>query len=187
MRQRGTCPLCQKSVHRVGVHCLQCKPIAFPSTRIPIIERLNAHTKAVAGPLGNCWQWTGNINRYGYGRITMADGLKSQDRVHRVAYKHFHPEWDGQGVVMHACDNRACWNPQHLSVGTQEQNLEDMHAKKRHAKGSDHVQAKLTEADIPEIRSSPLSSVKLAIKYGVSASNIDQIRWCKTWRHLAEV
>lgn len=34
-------------------------------------------------------------------------------------------------VVMHSCDNRACYRYEHLRIGTQQENLADMNAKGR--------------------------------------------------------
>ena len=47
-------------------------------------------------------------------------------RLHRVAWEAHNAEPIPEGmVVMHSCDNRECFNPAHLSVGTQKQNVGD--------------------------------------------------------------
>lgn len=74
-----------------------------------------------------CWEWTGARDR-GYGRLVIA---RKMHRAHRLAYELVHgPIPDGL-VVMHACDNPPCCNPNHLSVGTPLDNTRDMIAKQR--------------------------------------------------------
>jgi hypothetical protein len=43
------------------------------------------------------------------------------------------------GVLLHRCDNRFCWEPLHLSWGTQRDNVRDMQLKGRR-KGVDHAE-----------------------------------------------
>jgi len=57
--------------------------------------------------------------------------------------------------VLHACDNPPCQRPAHLFAGTQGENVLDMVRKGRNrvrAWGEQHGHAKLTEADVREIR-----------------------------------
>jgi len=93
-------------------------------------------------------------------------------------------------VVMHLCDNPPCVNVEHLRLGTQGENMADARAKGR-AKppppqpGEAHPAAKLTEDLVREIRSSTEMGTVLAVRYGVSRSQISAIRKHKTWKHVA--
>ena len=58
------------------------------------------------------------------------------------------------GVVMHSCDNPRCVNPEHLSLGTQKDNMADMRRKGRAANqaGAANGNAKLSDEDVQMIR-----------------------------------
>jgi hypothetical protein len=75
-------------------------------------------------------------------------------------------------------------NPDHLFLGTPLLNSRDMVEKRRQAFGSRNPAAKLTEQDVREIKSSPLSQYAMARKYGVTQANVSSIRLGKTWAHV---
>lgn len=87
-------------------------------------------------PAGECVEWTGYKNQFGYGRacVTLADGKPVLRTAHRLSYE-LHTgsifERDRANVLMHTCDNRACINPAHLQLGTYKDNNRDMAAKGR--------------------------------------------------------
>lgn len=128
-----------------------------------------------------CWIWTGHLNGNGYGRISV-NGRNEQ--THRVSWSiHRGPIPNGQHVLHH-CDVRCCVNPDHLFLGTRADNMQDMIRKGRQRLvcGSANRLAKLTEADVSNIRASALGKKKLATIYGVSTTTIAHIRKRKTWR-----
>jgi hypothetical protein len=64
----------------------------------------------------------------------------------------------------------------------------DAHYARRHpewsARGSRQGNAKLTEADIPAIRSSIGTEREIAAKYGVCPQTVGNIRRRETWKHV---
>lgn len=73
-----------------------------------------------------CWNWTGCLDRKGYGIIGEKQGdQKISLRVHRLAYSIL-VEPIGEDIqVDHRCHNRACVNPDHLRATTHKQNQEN--------------------------------------------------------------
>lgn len=74
----------------------------------------------------SCIEWTGATNGHGYGQRSVGNKLQ---QVHRLEWAAHHgPIPDGM-VVMHTCDNKRCYNIEHLQLGTQFDNLRDAAAK----------------------------------------------------------
>lgn len=79
-----------------------------------------------------CWLWTGSTLTSGYGQAVRPDaserwkvGKPVQEGAHRVSYKIFIGDIPKGKLVRHSCDNKMCVNPEHLSVGTQVDNMAD--------------------------------------------------------------
>lgn len=76
-----------------------------------------------------CRIWTGATNRGGYGR-RFVDGR--MQLVHRLAWIEDHgPIPPETPFVLHHCDTPACYEGQHLFLGTHQDNMDDMAAKGR--------------------------------------------------------
>jgi hypothetical protein len=78
-----------------------------------------------------CWLWHGAIDRWargGYGRFGY---MGRNDKAHRVAWILYKgPIPDGLHVL-HTCDVRSCVNPNHLWLGTNDDNILDKAKKHR--------------------------------------------------------
>lgn len=95
-------------------------------------------------------------------------------------------------VTRHACDNRPCVAVEHLSFGTQSQNIHDAYDRKRiagttWARGEDRPQALLTEAVVCEMRAMARSGSSLGevvAHFGTSYSPTRMAIRGETWAHV---
>lgn len=134
-------------------------------------------------PNSGCWLWDGSTNWKGYGTFRLRGRCTTAQRVSYELYRA--PIPDGM-FVLHKCDIRPCVNPDHLFLGTHADNMADMLAKGRGAKGELSGAAKLTAADVLTIRASSETGGALASRFGVAKSLIRQIRHRRVWAHIGE-
>jgi hypothetical protein len=89
--------------------------------------------------------------------------------------------------VLHECDNPKCVNPSHLFLGTVQDNMKDRDAKGRGARGERHRWAKLTVAEVLEIRRlkrEGMTTLAIAERYGVSESGVHNVANGHAWKWL---
>lgn len=67
-----------------------------------------------------CWEWAGH-KRGGYGRFTIKSRLLS---AHRYSYELFRKPIPVGLQIDHLCRNKACVNPNHLEVVTNQENCQ---------------------------------------------------------------
>ena len=125
-----------------------------------------------------CHEWQGCLARNGYGQIGLG---KRVLYAHRVAWTLAHGD-PGDSYVLHRCDNRRCVNPDHLFLGSFQDNMDDMVAKRRQACGRRKPNAKLTNSLARYIAASPETHAELARLFDVSIVTIWQVRNGKTWK-----
>jgi hypothetical protein len=138
----------------------------------------------VRGEAGQCWEWQGSIAKTGYGRISVNAGRML---AHRASYLIHYGILPDELEVCHRCDNRPCVNPEHLFLGTHQDNMTDASKKGRTHPGEQTYGAKLNDEAIRLIREAyrngELQRV-LAERYGVASSAISMIVNRNTWKHV---
>lgn len=141
--------------------------------------------------VGRCWVWTSTLKGT-YGSFRRAKTRGAMERAHRVAWEMtYGPIPDGLWVL-HRCDNRLCVRPDHLFLGSRQDNMDDMHAKGRGVplRGERNGCSKLTEIEVREIRRllgmpDRPSYREMARRFGVSRPVIQAIHQGRAWRHVA--
>ena len=131
----------------------------------------------------DCWEWTAAFNKSGYGWISIKTGESRP--AHRVsALLHgMIDSFASELHVLHKCDNRKCCNPNHLFVGSNQDNVADRVSKFRNGfrASANELKSmcKLTDQQVGLIRglyfSASFSQSKLAKKFGVQQSQISRI------------
>lgn len=117
--------------------------LANHSARVLSERKYHTLQEAFAGQVAmgtkeECWD-ANSLYGSGYGRV-MYEGRSLY--AHRVAYELFKGVIRKGGLVCHKCDRPSCANPDHLFVGSNQDNMTDMVAKGRQAKGEGHASYK---------------------------------------------
>jgi len=133
-----------------------------------------------------CWIWKACKNKDGYGKFRyQKDAIKS----HRFSYCLHNIcslESISEFVIRHSCHNPSCVNPDHLSTGTNQDNVNDMIAAGRQVilRGEAHGRCKLTDEQVRAIRVAEGLHKDIAVRFGVSRHHICCI---KSGKYRADV
>ena len=129
-----------------------------------------------------CWIWTGALGSDGYGRASHNGATVLAHRLSYIKYKGFIDP--PSMLVLHTCDKPACVNPEHLFLGTQQDNVNDMVSKGR-AKfptaGESNHRSLLSDAEFEDVIAWIDLDVPLrwiANEYGLS------LRTVQSYKHL---
>lgn len=138
-------------------------------------------------PNTGCWLWSGAVNDYGYGntkKMTI-DGYTLRG-AHRVMYYLIHGRFDYSLYVCHSCDNTFCVNPDHLFLGTTQDNSEDMRIKGRAARGINRPNAKLDDSKVREIKGKYKTGkyTYRGLTQEYNCHGVKDILLGKTWTHV---
>lgn len=149
-------------------------------------------SKVKIGNPDECWEWQSSLDEKGYGHFQFSHNNplgRDNPRSHRVSWVIRFGKIPENMCVCHTCDNRSCVNPDHLFLGTYEDNNKDRKEKGRSAVGENAPTAKLTEKDVVLIKkliSKGATQRAIAKQFNVRHVTIGNIARGKTWRYLTE-
>ena len=108
--------------------------------------------------------------------------------AHRVAYEVACGPIPEGLIVRHKCDNPACVNPEHLCLGTTQDNVGDRVKRGRGAVGERNANSKLSLEQVKEIKRGDYSEIgskkKAAHKYGISQTALGYIVNGRTYKYV---
>lgn len=148
----------------------------------PAEERFSRYVEPE--PMSGCWIWVGWTDRKGYGVLGLGRRGAGRMLAHRFSYRLRHGAIPEGMQVLHHCDLPACVNPDHLFLGTHQDNMADMWAKKRGPSGERQGLARLTRALVATILDRLRAGERgcdLATEYGVSRSTLTRIAKGQSW------
>ena len=110
---------------------------------INVKSRLIKHTRIDSN---GCWIWTGSLDNCGYGLIGLNKKLVT---VHRLSAKIFlgldlTRPYHLQALHKNECHRKNCWNPNHLYVGTPQDNVRDSIDRRTHNQLQNKYQKDIT-------------------------------------------
>lgn len=132
----------------------------------------------------SCWIWKGSKIKSGYGIISFGGKPIS---AHRLSWKIHHEEIGSDMIVRHLCNNPICVNPEHLAIGTHQDNSDDRVKAGNSGKGSQNCNSSLNEEDIKKIKNLlvlGISGAEIGRRFNVSRTTINNIKKQRTWRHV---
>lgn len=139
---------------------------------LSIKERLSQNSIPV--PECGCLIWLGSVTTtFGYGVIKIKGRVRT---THRASWECENGNIPDNLHVLHKCDIPSCVNPDHLFLGTNDDNVYDKTIKGRVPKGENHWKISLTDEQVNLIRRSTDKTKNLAETYNVSYGAIWQIR-----------
>lgn len=149
------------------------------------LKALVQHLKISAS---GCWEFTGSKTA-GYGSLKLPEIYGNfKILAHRLAWVAFKGENIPKGLfVCHRCDNPPCFNPDHLFLGTQEDNLNDCSAKGRTMTGSLNGNSKYTEEQMDtvlDLLRRGYRGTAISEATGISRTHVSRIKRGYTWKHL---
>ena len=132
-----------------------------------------------------CWLWGGENGVKRYGVISYGGRASKAVSAHRYSYLRYNGPIARGLVVRHKCDVMNCVNPEHLELGTNEDNVDDRNARGRSV-GSGKARLdrkkrrggnrKLMRAEIEKIKAEyatgEFSQAQLAHRWSVSQATI---------------
>jgi len=145
---------------------------------------------SIPEPMSGCWLWLGATTPNQRGMIygVLSAGGK-RVRAHRYSYEAYKGPIPAGMFVCHRCDNPSCVNPDHLFVGTNQDNVDDCCRKnrKKPVLGERNGRATISNETAAHIKWMMLlgfSQGVIAAEFGVSERTVEDMSAGKSWRGI---
>lgn len=161
-------------------------PRPMPSKCAPrhlsLQEKLEYYSEP--GLKDGCRVWTGTLSGSGYGQMWWQGRMQSAHVLSWFNGAGFMPR-PGK-IICHHCDNPRCIEYDHLFMGTQSDNRNDMYQKGRGAdrKGEVHPLSKLTAKEVLAIRDAKGTHSQIALQFEITRQTVGDIKLKRRWSHL---
>ena len=166
-----------------------CMKLMVPELSFPDTEKNRFYSRVKIPNINGCMEWFGgNIKKKCYGGFHGRE--KKFMTAHRYSYQLFVGKIPEGICVLHKCDNPPCVNPEHLFLGTQQDNAIDMRSKNRgySTAGENHGRSVLSLDSVKRIRNMYTGKrgelTSLGKIFNVSSSTVHGIVKNKTWRNI---
>lgn len=131
-------------------------------------------------PDEGCWEWQAEKTSNGYGAYRKSGQGRKIYLAHRYAYELAYGAFDKKLFVCHKCDNPQCIRPDHLFLGTNEDNMKDAVRKQRQKRTLSNEKVR----EIVKLKEQGENGAKIALKYDVAPTTIYSIFAGETWSHV---
>jgi len=145
-------------------------------------QLFNRH--CIKGSIEECWPWGAYISTTGYGQTKVGGRASKLIQAHRLSWIVHFGEIPNGLHVLHKCDNRPCVNPNHLFLGTNQDNIADRVAKGRSqrwiatAPREKHPSTKILKTDLDEmirLRNNKIKVVTIAKQFNICKEHCSRL------------
>lgn len=191
MKSDYTCLALDRKAERLASANVNLAELSLPAKLLwldGIKTYINRLLRKTTLQKNGCLEWNAAKDWNGYGSTYM---FGTQWRAARLFYFLFRGPIPDGAMILHSCDNPCCVNPDHLSVGTAKDNMQDCVRKGRALgpRGEMNGQHKLKAEDVFAIRKrykwkdrEGNNIYAIAKDYGVHPVTVHNIISRKAWK-----
>jgi len=133
----------------------------------------------------NCWLWSKGKMKSGYGEVRIVPNTIPIyiHRLSAVLYLKYKGEKDIH--ILHKCDIKHCFNPDHLYLGTRKDNARDALERGQHLIGEKCPWSKVSIKNIDQIfslKKKGFTQLSISKVFNISQTQISRIINMKNWK-----